>query len=253
MYDYEHFLTEKLNRINNLLSLNLNIKVASEQAYVKEKTISQNTIYVVIKYLASDITFGAKVQPVQILCISEENSLNKAQELLTKFTEESNFLAVLENSTFTKHQYTSPVVLSNFEEIGFGKRSILYFTGSISILENVIDVNSLKIDGVDIQQLGFTISYQMTPNTQQMNSENIASSVKTVAVLSLGLTIPLTATTVTTKIINIMNGTNNGNQNFNISFNLGEIAFTNFNYKLTSANIITAANTVPSLQIGFIR
>lgn len=253
MYNYENFLIEKLNRVKADLGFDINIDVSSEQAYAKKKNFAPNTLFVVVKYLSSDITFGAKTQPVQVLCISEENALDMAKALLGKFAEDFNFFSAITDGIFAKHQYSTPVVLSNFNEIGIGKRSVLYFTGAINILEDVIDINELKVDNSSIEHLGFNFSYQMTPNTQQFVNDNIAKSIKTTSALTIGFTTPFVENNLTAKVINIINGTNDGNDDFAISFNLGDTPFSNFNYKLTSVNIVTAPDDVPSLRLNFIR
>ena len=168
MYNYEEFLTRKLNIIKTELGYeDLTLEIATEQAFSKKKNLLPNTVYIVIKYLTADISYGAIAQPVQILCLSEQNSLEKTRLIFTKFAEDNNFLAEITNGIFTKHQYTTPVVLSNYEEVGYGYRSVLYMTATLNILENVLDVKNLTIDGESVSQLAFNLSYQMTPNTQQ--------------------------------------------------------------------------------------
>ena len=182
MYNYEEFLTRKLNTIKTELGYeDLTLEIATEQAFSKKKNLLPNTVYIVIKYLTADISYGAIAQPVQILCLSEQNSLEKTRLIFTKFAEDNNFLAEINNGVFTKHQYTTPVVLSNYEEVGYGYRSVLYMTATLNILENVLDVKNLTIDGESVSQLAFNLSYQMTPNTQQKASETIASSAKSTA------------------------------------------------------------------------
>lgn len=259
MFDYEGFLIEKLNIIKDEMSLSLNIEISTEQAYLKMKSYSPNTIYVILKYLSSDITFGAKTQPVQILFMSEQNQLSDSRMLLTTFTERYNFFAEIKTfeidgkrqSDFIKHQYSTPVVLSNFNEVGIGYRSTLYVSASLVIMENIIDLNDLKIDGEEIKSLSASISYTMTPDTQQVGGEFIASSVKSNAVMTIGLTIPLLNNNLTEKIINIMQGNGTGNEDFIISYKLGDLTFNNVNYKLTSSVIGTAPNSVPAFVLGF--
>lgn len=254
MYNYEEFLTRKLNIIKTELGYeDLTLEIATEQAFSKKKNLLPNTVYIVIKYLTADISYGAIAQPVQILCLSEQNSLEKTRLIFTKFAEDNNFLAEITNGVFTKHQYTTPVVLSNYEEVGYGYRSVLYMTATLNILENVLDVKNLTIDGESVSQLAFNLSYQMTPNTQQKASETIASSAKSTACLSLGLTIPFLSNALSAKIINIMGGNGSGNEDFIIKFDIGGTPFSEFSYKLTNANIITSPGSVPALQIGLIR
>ena len=69
MWDYEYFITEKFNTIKNSKGYDLNIEIASEQAFAKIKTFKPNTIYVIIKKLSSTLTYNIDTTPVQILVI----------------------------------------------------------------------------------------------------------------------------------------------------------------------------------------
>ena len=80
MYNYEEFLTRKLNTIKTELGYeDLTLEIATEQAFSKKKNLLPNTVYIVIKYLTADISYGAVAQPIQILCLSEQNILEKTK------------------------------------------------------------------------------------------------------------------------------------------------------------------------------
>ena len=60
MYNYEEFLTRKLNTIKTELGYeDLTLEIATEQAFSKKKNLLPNTVYIVIKYLTADISYGA--------------------------------------------------------------------------------------------------------------------------------------------------------------------------------------------------
>lgn len=263
-YNYELFLIGKLNIIKNQLSLNdesfnlINIQVATEQAFFKEKSLTPNTIYVVIKYLQSSIEFNTKTQPVQILAMCEQNNIDHARTILDKFANENNFTNETSGTTFVKHQYTNPVVISNFNEVSYGYRSVIYISGTLYIMENVSDIKELKITvdstQISVDPLNFTFSYGMTPNTQQISGNYIATSVKSVATASFGMSIPFTTNAFTSKVFSIMDGNVSGNYEFAISFKLGSSnTLYTYSVKLTSANLTTSPNSVPVLQLGFMR
>lgn len=248
-YHYEDFLTEKLNIIKRDLSININIEVYEEQIFVKMREYTPNTIYVVIKYLSSDITLEASMQPIQLMVLSEQNSLELARTLFNEFAARFNWFVDIQNSIYTKHQYSTPVVLSNYEEISTGYNSMLYISGTLYIMEDVLDVKNLNINNVSVPLLSFNMSYSMGGNTQQMPSNNIASTIMDVSTVAFGLTLALKNNPIFGSIFSIINGQINGNFNFNISFAIGDIDF-NFDTKLTSATLNTAPNQVPSMQIG---
>ena len=110
-YHYEDFLTEKLNLIKQDLGMNINLEVYEEQIFVKMKTFTPNTIYVIIKYLSSNITLEATLQPVQIMILSEQNSMEIARTLFNEFANRYNWFTDIQDNIYTKHQYSTPVVL----------------------------------------------------------------------------------------------------------------------------------------------
>ena len=254
MWDYEYFITEKLNQIKNTNDYDINIEVASEQAFAKIKTFKPNTIYVIIKKLASTLTYNITTQPVQILTIAEQNQLDITKALLESFVNTYNWTTDLDETTYLKQQYSSPVVLSNFNEVSYGYRSIVYVTGTLYVMENVVDIDTLEIDGTEYKPLTFGFSYQMTGNTQAVGTSILAETVKSVATFTVTLSVPLLNDDLCNKVRQIMNGTLSGNTNF-----LFEITFTTgtanieTNMKLINAQLQTAPNTAPSLNLSFMR
>lgn len=249
-YHYEDFLTEKLNLIKQDLGMNINLEVYEEQIFVKMKTFTPNTIYVIIKYLSSNITLEATLQPVQIMILSEQNSMEMARTLFNEFANRYNWITDIQDNIYTKHQYSTPVVLSNFEDVSNGYNSMLYVSGTLAIMENVLDIKNLKIDNKEIPFLSFNMSYSMNGNTQQMPSNNIASTIMDVSTIGFGLTIALKGNPIFSKIFGILSGRLNGDTSFNISFTINDEDFT-YTIRLTSSVLNTAPNQVPSIQLGF--
>ena len=377
-------------------------EVCTEQIFAKLSTLTPNTIYVVVKYLSSTNTLNAVQQPIQLIISCEQNQIQASQIIFSKLVASHNFEAIIENGTYVKQDYREPVVLSNFNEVSYGYRTIMYISATLFIMENVIDVNDLTIatndyrlidlseteledlennftegnytnktspkyfvdyrtlrekrtsegiinniglyndggssselegrlivnnyqcasfiiSGSDcilqdtngntieefsilgegsftiqfmsiandeecsfeyINEIDFTkvfpkiitkkvlgyrtvervkpisasIIYAMTPNTQPIPPDKIATSVKSVATFALTLTVPLTNTYhFVTVASEIMAGEISGNLDFEVSFTLGSVEFNNIAMKMTSSQITTAINEVPGLQIGLIK
>lgn len=263
-YNFENYLLEKLNLINTDLDLGLTIYGSVEQNFAKMEQPGPDDIFIVIKYLSSSIQFDAETMPIQILVLSEENSLDKARMLMNKFANDYNWNVINENGTYVKQQYNSPVVLNNYVEVGHGYRSVLYVSGTLYIMENIVDVKNVTVDGVSVQPLAFNISYSMSTNTQQTASDYIASSVKTVSTFALTMTIPMLESELVTKVMKILDEQNtfDGNNSFSISFECGLEQTVNDQtvpkpisktMRLISAQITTAPNQVPGLQLGFMK
>ena len=254
-YDFISFLNNRLINIAQLLNLDVEIKVSEEQTFAKMEELTPNSIYVVVKYLSSDIEYYAETMPIQILVLSEQNSLEKAQMLMNKFANDNNWQVIQENGTYIKQQYNSPVVLNNYTEVDYGYRSVLYVTGTLYIMENIVDVKNVTIDGEELKPLSFNISYSMSTNTQQLTTEEIASSLKTVSTFAITMTIAMRELEdhpgLITNIMKILNEQVSGNTPFIVKFDCGlEITKT---MRLISAQITSAPNQIPGLQIGFMK
>lgn len=258
-YDFETYLLGRLEHIKDTLTgfEDVQIFISEEQNFAKMDELTPDSIYIVIKYLSSSIEYYAETMPIQILVLSEQNSMEKAQMLMSKFTETYNWNVIEENSTYIKQQYNSPVVLNNYVEVGYGYRSVLYVTGTLFIMENLVDVKDVYIDGYGpYKPLSFNISYSMSTNTQQLPNKYLATSVKTVSTFSIAMAIPMVHLDedreyidLVDRVLSILNDTHDGNESFIITFTLG-VSFSK-TMRLISAQIMTAPNQIPSLQLGF--
>lgn len=252
--NYNDILRDKVNRQKNALGLDYEFIVDSEQAFVKNKDLKPNTIYVLTRELQNELSVAVNTQPIQILILAEQDKLDIAMAFFKKFASDNNFVPFEDGTTWVKQQYTEPVVLSNFNTVAYGYRSVLYMAVTLYIMENVADLNNLYIDGDAYTPLTWDLAYSMTPNTQQLATENISSSVKSVSTLSISMTIPLLNNLpLVTKVFNILSETNNGNDDFTFAFNLGTTGFTGLKMKLTTAEIGTAINDIPAIRLGFIK
>ena len=205
-FDYENYLLQELHSDK--------VVVLSEQLFAKNGEYEPNKIYVITKYLASSIEFGAETQPVQILILSEQNGLQEAKDIFDTFTQTHNWRAgtFVDNTTtppttmFIKQQYSSPVVMSNFNEAAYGMRSVLYVSATLFIMKNVSDVSNLKIMGINIKPLLFNWSYQMSGNTQPLGGDIIASTVKNMATFQASLSIPVLNNYISTTALDTIDG-----------------------------------------------
>lgn len=268
-YNFESYLFDKLSRIASELNLGVNVYISEEQNFAKMDELEPDNIYVVIKYLSSSIEYYAETMPIQILVLSEQNSFEKAQMIMNKFANDYNWQLIIDDGTHIKQQYNSPVVLNNYVEVSYGYRSVLYVTGTLYIMENVIDVTDVTIDSEELKPLSFNIAYSMSTNTQQTATAEIASSLKTVSTFAITMTIPMRELKdhpgLITNVMKIINETETGNKAFVLSFKCGlydrntesqtygQAIAIQKTVRLISAQIITAPNQVPSIQLGFMK
>lgn len=275
-FDYNETLRQQLYSLQAQLELsNFTFVVDSEQAFLKyEGNLEPNTIYVLTKDLQNDNSINVDTQPVQIMILSEQDSLDVAKAFFSQFAKTYNFMASNQSYTentvthniWVKQQYSDPVVLSNFNTVAYGYRSVLYIAATLYIMYDVVDVKKVEVDGVEYIPLSFSIAYSMSTNTQQLPNKYIATSMKTVSTFAITMQVPMLGNGLTAKVLEIMNETKpnvatdeysapfDGNNKFVIktTFNTpsADISIEK-DMKLISVQVITAPNSVPSLQLGF--
>lgn len=111
------------------------VTVAKEQDFNRIQDKHPNHIYIVVKFLAASLNYGQTLLPITITAVSEDRKLDVCQKLLFEFADRNN-LKLTDGKI--KQFYTSPQVISNFEEIYDGFRSILYVSGSFLISEKAL-------------------------------------------------------------------------------------------------------------------
>lgn len=285
-YDYNNLIREQVYSLKESLGLQYEIEVDEEQAFLKKKDLNPNTIYVLTKDLQNDLEIGVNTQPVQILILSEQDSLDIAKSFFSEYAKRYNFnassISYLDNTQtlryiFIKQQYAEPVVLSNFNTVDYGYRSVLYMSSTLFIMDNVVDLHDLKIgvynDGItgitygNYKALSWNMSYSMTPNTQQTagTTEFISKSVKSVSSLAITITMPVIESDLVNKALSIMaeNDTSpndladdlsyGGNENIYFDFYLGTYHYEDLKMKLVSIEYGAAVNNIPSIRLGFMK
>lgn len=257
MFNYENYLTNELNAIASSLNYSGKIIVVNEQEFVDELFNKPDTIYFIVKHLGSTITYEGYSTPLQITIISETNSLETAQEIANSFASSHNW-ETYTNGVYMKQQYNTPVVLSNFNDVANGYRSLLYISGYIFIIDDILDLETLTItiDTVDVavKPSDFQFNYSMQGNTQPVGGEKISTTTKSTSTNDMSIVIPAISkySTIITKALDIANGTTTGNYAFDFSFTLCGVIFTH-DYKLISCKFATRPNQIPSFILGFMR
>lgn len=110
------------------------VTVAEEQDFNKIMDKSPMHIYIVVKFLSASINYGQILLPITITAVSEDRKLDVCKRLLFEFADRNN-LRISEDFTI-KQFYTSPQVISNFEEIYDGYRSLFTLSGTFLINRN---------------------------------------------------------------------------------------------------------------------
>ena len=270
-FDYEGWLYDAISSIISNLGYEVSFKISEEQMFVKDKDKKHDVIYIVYKQMTGLNSFGVASVPYNILFMSEENQLEMAKDIANHFAMENNFAIVKSGGSLIKHEYSQPSVMSNFNQIDIGVRSIIYVPATLTVMSGLAFLEYNNEYGVihvgnpyneNIRPLGFNIAYSMTPDTQALPSNEIAKSKKSVATLALSLTVPLysdKAFLVGKKVSNnwtkrgilhVMSGDLPGDTAFSFSFKYKNIDY-NLSVRLISASLEETPTEAPGLKLGF--
>lgn len=113
----------------------LHISIKEEQMFVgSDDSEKPNTIYIVVSFLPASIDYGQTAIPITFRIISEQNNLERTRTLFNEYASRYNLIW---NEEKTMQQtYEIPSVMSNFNEVYEGFRTVLTMPGAILLLEN---------------------------------------------------------------------------------------------------------------------
>lgn len=126
-----------------------NIILSNEQQYVKNVDRSPKTIYIVVKFLSATITYGQTLLPVTINAIGEENGLEVCQRLLLEFAQTytlSNEINMSDGKDeyIVKQIWQAPQIMSNFNIVEAGFRSLFYMSGTFLLGKNSLPITKIS-------------------------------------------------------------------------------------------------------------
>lgn len=107
------------------------INVSKEQDFNRIVNKDPMTLYIVVKFQPASLNYRQYLLPITIYALSEQNKLDACQRLLLDYCMQYN-LAMSDDQT-TKQFYSTPQVISNFEEVYYGYRSMLYMQGTFLV------------------------------------------------------------------------------------------------------------------------
>lgn len=258
MFDYTQYLQNQLNILKQELGITQDLVIEDEQIFAKrtDDELIPNKIYVVLKKLQATITNEGLTQPIQLIAVSEENSSDYAITLLSEFAKRYNWVKATSGTTQAKQQYSTPITVNNFQEIGIGYRSVLFLSGTLFILEDLLDIQNLTIDGESASFISNGATYVMSGDTQQFTDSNISTTVKNSSTIAVSFVLIFKKSNYMKKIFKIMNGINTGDETFAITFSLDstDIDYSfNMNMKLQNAQVTGAVNNFPTINVSFIK
>ena len=258
-YHYEDWLKEKLSFICQDLRIeDLYFDIVSEQDYVKKKDYSPEVVYIVTKRYNATSILSTVIQPMQLVVLSQEYDTEKTFLVLNEFVKKWQLFRdeIKDDSlsyTYIKHDYQTPAIMSNFVEIGTGRRSVIYLPVTLSIMENNLSLVkniTVEIDGEveEIEPINISLVYNMQGNTQQLPSKNLSETVRSVSISAMNLTLQAISTSkLVQSVIDTTFGLVNGNKTYTFDFGNNRI----LNMKLSNCQYTDTIEGTPAMAIGF--
>lgn len=248
---------------------NYNIKLANEQYYVKpEDRKEPNIIYIVVKFLPSEIMFNQNVIPVTINAVSEYNKFEVCQRLLLEYAQTYNLVDDIWKGKINYNQtYTTPQVMSNFNEAYYGYRTTFYMSGTflLSYNSNPSKLYYTKENGekVLINTINFTETFEIQLDSQPFfGTNNRTRSVGKFGTHFINFTMFLVNDDLCNDILNIVlidfndkiSSANESDINknfiFTIEYEKSDKSCTK-KFKLTSFNKTNNAGEMPVISVSF--
>lgn len=161
----------------------LKVFVTMEEQDVNEK--ERNAIYVVVKTQPATLTYAQVIMPITLSVVSEYNNINIAITLLGAFAE--RYHLEMNKEKTIKQYYTSPNVVSNYNSVFDGYRSLIYLSGTLVISENA-NYLTVKYKGKEVQAISCVLDGTIQLDTQATySSENFTASVGKIGTLTLSI------------------------------------------------------------------
>lgn len=194
MFDYENWLLNALYDCAAQLELECKIEVSSERSFSMPD--DKSTLLFIVKKLSGSVLWDAiKVQPVQIVCYSEMNTMTMATQILDLFTKVYNNNSFSEDSALIKQTYDTVVTLRPFVQTDNSFRASLYTYGSLTIMEGIADVTDFEWynnnihNWEPIKPISVALSYTCVPNLQKSSGSNLSTTESQEATLTITLSV----------------------------------------------------------------
>lgn len=188
----------------------------NEQMFVKDINRKEpGNIYIVVKFLPAQINYGQNIIPFTITAVAEQNKFEVCQRLLMEYAQAFNlrpsqYLNKEKKIYYYNQSYEAPSVMSNFNEVYSGYRSLLTLTGEFLVSSNATMEelyyypNGPEGEAILIETLAYSESYDASLDTQPYtNKQNFTDSIVKFGSNSFNITIYLMNDKLCNKILKI--------------------------------------------------
>lgn len=237
-FDYKGYLQEKLTELTELT-----VEVVDELDFKLDSDIK-----VVIKYLTGTLHKGTKVQPIQLYVLSD--NVDEAKLIMDTFA--VTYSQTKERIDFrnVKQTYTTPVVLDNFMQIKNKQISALYISGMLTILEDVVDISQIAIDGEIISPIDIQEHYIVATTTKKVSNKVFSYNKQQSATYSLALSMKNDKSIFCEKLKQIRHGKIEANNKFSVSILYdNDTQHITHNMIVIDHNYMTSESNMPTISV----
>ena len=162
---------------NAELFANVRLVCSLEQQFMKIKDKDRHAIYIVVRVGSSSVVFGQSVLPITLMALTEENKIELTRNLLMQYAIRFNLQRV-ENETI-QQVYEAPNVVSNFEAVYAGYRSVINVSGVFVISPHVNFYTLWYYQHMNVQTVDlFSSPKTLVFDTTKMTEEEVFNTVR---------------------------------------------------------------------------
>lgn len=207
----------------------------------------------VVKYLSGTNFKDSTVQPVQLVVYTNDIATTKTA-LETFATTYNNAPFIDGASTYVQQIYSTPFLLTSFEEIGDNFTHQFIINGTLLISENVKEIKKVKIDNVEYETTLRTLTYQSMVDNQKIGTAEINTSNITYASIKLALSMIHKVNALSNKLKSIRQGSMSIDTTFSVELIFSDSETSEpITMKLDSYNINSQNTALPILNLSFVK
>lgn len=206
----------------------------------------------VIKYLAGVNYKDSKVQPVQLSVYTNDIPTTKAA--LETFASTYNNSPFYDVTDYIQQIYSTPFLLTSFEEFGNSFTHQFIITGTLLISSNVRELKQIKIDNVLYETTLRNIGYATIIDNQKIGTAELNTSNVTYASLKFTVSMIHKNNTLSNKLVSIRKGLLSIDTTFSVSFVFSDSETEETHtMKLDSYSINSENQSLPILSLSFVK
>jgi len=187
----------------------------------KGKTPAKKITFIV-ELLDGTIYSNSTSVDVRIRAISD---VNTAKSVLDRYGQEftlADSIVTIENA-FVQQSYETPTVEEQFNEVDSTYLATVSINGTFIIGLDILTMETLTIDGEEINVFDFQYNFNTTTNPQAFSSTNSRTITKNnTGIFSISFVLDSSNTAFLNKVLSIALGTESLNTSFNVSFSIGD-------------------------------